>query len=80
MDRANIVTTLEQVFAKVFRRPVPLSDNMTAADVEGWDSMTNIRLLDAVERQFGITLSVTEVMSLGSVGALIDLIHAKKRS
>lgn len=78
MERANIVSTLEKVFAKVFRRPVALSDGLTAAQVEGWDSMTNIRLLDAVEREFGISLSVTEVMSLASVGGLIDLIHAKK--
>jgi len=40
--------------------------------------MTNIRLLDAVEREFGVTLSVTEVMGLTSVGSLIDLLHAKK--
>ena len=40
--------------------------------------MTNIRLLDAVEREFNVALSVSEVMSLGSVGSLIDLIHAKK--
>ncbi len=78
MDRANIVSTLEKVFEKVFRRPIPLSDSMTAANVEGWDSMTNIRLLDAVEREFGITFSVSEVMSFASVGSLIDVIHAKK--
>ena len=73
-----MTSTLEKVFAKVFGRPVALQDAMTASNVEGWDSMTNIRLLDAVEREFNVALSVSEVMSLGSVGSLIDLIHAKK--
>lgn len=80
MDRATVSATLDQVFTKVFGRPIGIHDAMTASNVEGWDSMTNIRLLDAVERQFGISFSVTEVMSLASVGSLIDLIHAKKSS
>jgi acyl carrier protein len=78
LDRASITKELENVFAKVFRRPVPLSDGLTANDVEGWDSMTNIRLLDAVERAFSVSLSVSEVMGLKSVGSLIDVIHEKK--
>jgi acyl carrier protein len=78
VDRANVTSTLEKVFAKVFNRPIALRDSLTASEVEGWDSMTNIRLLDAVEREFGVTLSVTEVMGLTSVGSLIDLLHAKK--
>ena len=78
MDRATVTSTLEQVFAKVFGRKVALSETLTASDVEGWDSMTNIRLLDAVEREFGISLSVSEVMGLGSVGSLIELLYAKK--
>jgi acyl carrier protein len=69
---------MEGVFAKVFGRKIELHDAMTANDVEGWDSMTNIRLLDAIEREFGVSLSVSEVMSLGSVGSLIELVHGKK--
>jgi acyl carrier protein len=78
VDRASITKDLEQTFAKVFGRPVALRDDLTAAQVEGWDSMMNIRLLDAVERDFGISLSVSEVMGLASVGGLIDVIHGKK--
>jgi acyl carrier protein len=78
VNRADVTSALEKVFAKVFGRPIALRDSMTASDVEGWDSMNNIRLLDAVEREFGISMSVSEVMGLGSVGSLIDLVHAKK--
>jgi acyl carrier protein len=78
VDRENVKVALEGVFAKVFGRKIELYDAMTANDVEGWDSMTNIRLLDAIEREFGISLSVSEVMGLGSVGSLIELVHGKK--
>lgn len=68
---------MEGVFAKVFGRPIVLEDSLTAADVAGWDSLTNIRLLDTIERELSISLSVTEVMSLDSVGALVDVVHEK---
>jgi acyl carrier protein len=77
LDRTSIVSTLDKVFAKVFRRPIALRDSLVAADVEGWDSMTNIRLLDAIEREFGITFSVNEVVHITSVGSIVELIHAK---
>jgi len=77
VDRAAVAQRTEGVFAKVFGRPIKLADSLTAADVPGWDSLTNIRLLDAIEREFSISLSVSEVMSLSSVGGLIDVIHGK---
>ncbi len=77
MTRGDVETMLTAVFARVFGRAVTLRDAMTAQDVEGWDSLTNVRLLDAVERQFKISLAVSEVMALESVGSLIDTIHGK---
>jgi acyl carrier protein len=68
---------MEGVFAKVFGRPIALEDSLTASQVRGWDSLTNIRLLDAVERDFAISLSVTEAMSLDSVGSLVNVVHEK---
>lgn len=80
MDRAEVEKVLGAIFARVFGRPVALRDSLTANDVEGWDSLTNVRLLDAVERQFKISISVSEVMALESVGSLIDTIHARVTS
>lgn len=77
MNRSEVEKALGAVFARVFARPVALRDGLTASDVEGWDSLTNVRLLDAVERQFKISISVSEVMALESVGSLIDTVHAK---
>jgi acyl carrier protein len=80
MDRAEVEKALSTIFLRVFGRPVALRDSLTANDVDGWDSLTNVRLLDAVERQFKISISVSEVMALESVGSLIDTIHAKVTS
>ncbi len=45
-----------------------LKDEMTAADVPGWDSLTHIDLVLAIERRFKIKLTTGEVSKLKNVG------------
>ena len=46
----------------------------TAADVEGWDSVSNIVVLVALEREFGIRFNTGEMAALANVGQLVALI------
>ncbi len=79
MDRVSIKKSLNDVFQDVFDdRNLQISEEMTANDVEGWDSLNHITLIVAVEKQFGTSLSVKEVNSLKNVGDLIRLLETKK--
>jgi len=51
--------------------------DMCAADVEGWDSMGNVRLFLAVEQTFGVRFRAGEISDIPNVGALADAILAK---
>ena len=48
-----------------------------AADVEKWDSLTNIKLLLQLEKVFAIRFSGMEATSLENVGELVELIQSK---
>jgi acyl carrier protein len=52
---------------------------MTADDVEGWDSLSNIRLIMSVEKRFSVKFSASEIGKLKNVGELAELIAAKIR-
>jgi len=54
-----------------------LERHLTANDVDGWDSLTHIRLLVTIERRFNIKFALPEVRGLGNVGELVDLIGTK---
>jgi acyl carrier protein len=54
-----------------------LTRDTTAKDVEGWDSVTHINLIVALEREFKIKFTTSEVMSMKNVGELSDLIARK---
>ena len=70
--------TLTRIFREVFfDDSIVLRPDLTAQDVDGWDSLTHIRLLVTVERTFKIKFTVTEVGELKNVGELMKLIQSK---
>lgn len=69
---------LTTVFREVFENDsIQLSRATTAADIGGWDSLTHIELIVAVERHFGIQFKSLDLKKLDSVGDLVDIIKAK---
>ena len=55
-----------------------LTEGTTAADVRGWDSLSHIQIIMAVEKAFGLRLKASEVAQLNDVGSLIDIIAARR--
>jgi acyl carrier protein len=56
---------------------VVIDRELTADDVEGWDSLAHVHLIVAAEREFSIRISASEVHRLKTAGDLIDLVQAK---
>ncbi len=73
----EITAKLTDVFHEVFDDDsIELRRDMTADDVEDWDSLAHMRLILSVENSFGLRLPSTKVGGLKNVGELIDLIAA----
>lgn len=73
----NLDRTLEQVFRDVLDDDdLTLTDDMTAADVEAWDSLAHINLMFAVESEFGLQFSDQQFNSFQSVGELRRFLHS----
>ena len=49
-------------------------DKISAADVEGWDSLSHIRLLVAVEKEFHFRFTSHEVNGLKNLGEMLDVV------
>lgn len=78
MDRPEIIEHLTGVMEDVFDLDdVEYQDSLNAADVEEWDSLSNIRFVVAIEKKFGIRFSNSEIESLQNVGEMVALIEQK---
>ena len=53
------------------------TEAMTAEDVEEWDSLSHIRLMVSIEKQFKVKFTNAEVERLRNVGDLLKAINSK---
>ncbi|MBH5369007.1 acyl carrier protein [Bradyrhizobium glycinis] len=78
MDRDKIYAKLTSVFRDVFDEDdLSLMPETTAEDVDGWDSLSHIRLVLAVSKSFGVKFSASEIGGLKNVGEFVELIQKK---
>ena len=78
MDDAQIYARLTEIFADVFDEDdIVVTPELSAKDVDGWDSLTHIRLILTVEKAFKIKFSTSEVGKMENVSDLVKLIKAR---
>jgi acyl carrier protein len=81
MDAVEIKAKLTPLFRDVFANDdIIAQEDLSAKDVEGWDSLSHINMIVAVEKTFKVRFTTREVSSLKKVGDLIDLIKQKASS
>jgi acyl carrier protein len=78
MDEPRIYARLTEIFQDVFDEDsIEVTPELSAKDVDGWDSLTHIRLILTVEKAFKIKFSTSEIGTLEKVGDLVKLIKAR---
>jgi len=78
---SNTLSLLQPIFQEVFDDDDLLIESSTAADdVDGWDSLAHIRLVVAIEREFNMRFSASEISDLENVGEMCDLIISKSQN
>ncbi|MBI4432088.1 MAG: acyl carrier protein [Candidatus Omnitrophica bacterium] len=76
MNADQIRTQLNLIFRDVFDDDsIQVHDQMTARDVDNWDSLTHINLIVASEKKFGVSFSTKDIVRLKNVGDFIQLIQ-----
>ena len=74
----DIYQRLTPIFENVFDEDdVVVTAATTANDISEWDSLRHIRLIIAIEKEFGIKFLTSEVNNFKNVGELVDLIQVK---
>jgi len=77
---ADIYEQLTPIFGEVFDDDIVVTPELTANDVENWDSLSHVRLMVSIEEHFKIRFSSSEITSFKTVGDLVTAIEAKLRA
>lgn len=54
-----------------------MTDEMRADEVPGWDSLSHINVILAVEKEYGVRFQNKEILKLQSIGDLQKLVDSK---
>lgn len=73
------MTTFEKlntIFRQVFDdEEISITSETTADDIDGWDSLSHVKLIVTVESQFGIRFNQKELMTFKNVGDMFRSIQ-----
>lgn len=75
MTRQQAIEKVNEIFIDVFDDDmIKIEENTTADDIEEWDSLTHITLLNEIESFFGFRFGMKDVHGMKNVGEMIDII------
>ena len=78
MDDEEILRRVEEVVRdQLDHETITLTRATRADEVDGWDSLAHVRIMIAVEEEFGVRFQTSEITSLKNVGGLVDLVKAR---
>lgn len=78
MERTEILSKLNEIFIEILDLDeCDLNEHTNAGDIEEWDSLAQIQLVVAIEKEFGIKFTAQEINSWQDVGAMMNTIISK---
>jgi acyl carrier protein len=81
MSREEGAARLTEIMCNVFDvDDLQYSDSLKADDVEGWDSLSHVRFLVAVEKEFGFRFTSSEIDGFKNIGEVLDVIVRRATS
>ena len=74
-DRSVIAEKVTQIFYNLFSaKPGSITLNSSPDTVDGWDSLQHLNLILALEEEFGISFTESQMIEMLSVGLIVEIV------
>ncbi len=78
MEENELYGQLNKIYETILKKEgVTVAPETTAADIDGWDSLTHMILMDSIEKHFYIKFKLMEIMKFNNVGDMVACIQKK---
>jgi acyl carrier protein len=78
MSKADVMNKLTTIMQELFENSsLVVTEETSGDDVDEWDSLTHISLIDSIEKEFKVKFGLGELLKLKNVGQMADLIIKK---
>ena len=78
MDSEKIFIEVQDIFRDIFDvNNLAINHQTNSGNIENWDSLNHINLISAIEKEFKVKFTLTELLDLTDVGLLLKLLTKK---
>lgn len=75
MEKEEILQQLTLIFEQVLKRSdLKIDYNMSAEDIDEWDSLTNMTIISEIEKKWGVHFKLRDIVRMKNIGDMIDVI------
>ena len=80
MEKEEILQQLILIFEQVLKRSdLKIDYNMSAEDIDEWDSLTNMTIISEIEKKWGVHFKLRDIVRMKNIGDMIDVIIKQSR-
>ena len=80
MEKEEILQQLSLIFVQVLKRSdLKIDYNMSAEDIDEWDSLTNMTIISEIEKKWGVHFKLRDIVRMKNIGDMIDVIIKQSR-
>jgi len=78
MERNQIIDEIRKIVVSVVKHEnFQMRDDLVAADVDGWDSLSHMMIITGIEEKFGFKFKLKDLNKLKNMGSLIEMVQTK---
>lgn len=78
MEKKELTDKLTEIFREVMDNDeIVLNDETTSEDIEEWDSLSHIELIDVIGKELGVKITSMEFRGWENVGEMVESLLQK---
>lgn len=78
MINNNLFEKIKTIFVEILNCDESIiTESSSANDIEGWDSLSHIKLVLEIEKEFNVKFSLGELQDLKNIKGLVELVESK---
>ena len=80
MEKEELLQQLSLIFEQVLKRSdLKIDYNMSAEDIDEWDSLTNMTIISEIEKKWDVHFKLRDIVRMKNIGDMIDVIIKQSR-
>lgn len=68
MEENKVYKKVGEIFIRMFSNVPKLNEEISSKDISDWDSLRHVMLISEIEKEFGISFDLEDMLSMSTFG------------